>query len=106
VAMISTQSGVWLRPAILGGFGGTSDRSFLFICVLLAMQEVAGEEFSSCALFYHVNTPVWRRLVPPTAGGLSGREMQRHNQFMNLPTVKTSSRTHISHSLHSHDSTQ
>ena len=52
VAMISTQSGVWLRPAILGGFGGTSDRSFLFICVLLAAQEVAGEELSSYMLLY------------------------------------------------------
>lgn len=43
--MISTQSGVWLRPAILGGFDGTSDRSFLFICAFLALREVAGEEF-------------------------------------------------------------
>ena len=52
VAMISTQSGVWLRPAILGGFGGTSDRSFLFICVPLASQEVAGEEFPYRTLFH------------------------------------------------------
>jgi hypothetical protein len=47
--MISTQSGVWLRPAILGGFGGTSDRSFLFICGSLALREVSGEEF-----FFHL----------------------------------------------------
>jgi hypothetical protein len=48
--MISTQSGVWLRPAILGGFGGTSDRSFLFICGSLALREIAGEESS----FHHL----------------------------------------------------
>jgi len=52
VAMISTQFGVWLRPATLGGFGGTSDRSFLFICVPLASQEVAGEEFPYRTLFH------------------------------------------------------
>jgi hypothetical protein len=28
VAMISTLHSVWLRPAVLGGFGGMSDRSF------------------------------------------------------------------------------
>ena len=27
VAMISTLLSVWLRPAVLGGFGGMSDRS-------------------------------------------------------------------------------
>jgi hypothetical protein len=32
--MISTLHGVWFRPAVLGGFGGMSDRSFsfTFIC--------------------------------------------------------------------------
>jgi hypothetical protein len=42
MAMISTQSGVWLRPAILGGFGGMSDRScnlfHLFISSLRARR--------------------------------------------------------------------
>jgi uncharacterized membrane protein len=31
MAMISTLHSVWLRPAVLGGFGGMSDRSFLFL---------------------------------------------------------------------------
>ena len=30
VAMISTLLSVWLRPAVLGGFGGMSDRSRIF----------------------------------------------------------------------------
>lgn len=33
VAMISTLHSVWLRPAVLGGFGGMSDR---FTCFMLS----------------------------------------------------------------------
>ena len=44
--MISTLHSVWLRPAVLGGFGGMSDRSFLFfafICSSCAGREAVGE---------------------------------------------------------------
>ena len=43
--MISTLHSVRLRPAVLGGFGGMSDRSlcFAFICSSRALREAVGE---------------------------------------------------------------
>jgi hypothetical protein len=41
VAMISTLRSVWFRPAVLGGFGGMSDRSF-FICFHLFVSPFGG----------------------------------------------------------------
>jgi hypothetical protein len=41
--MISTQSGVWLRPAILGGYGGMSDRFFFFVLSSVRFALLEGE---------------------------------------------------------------
>ena len=41
VAMISAHWDVWLRPVLLGGFGGMSDRSFH---LFRSLVEGAGEE--------------------------------------------------------------
>jgi hypothetical protein len=44
VAMISTLHSVWFRPAVLGGFGGMSDRSLkLFHLLVSPLCEAVGE---------------------------------------------------------------
>jgi len=44
MAMISTHPDVWLRPVLLGGFGGMSDRSFH---LFRSLVECAGEEHAN-----------------------------------------------------------
>jgi hypothetical protein len=44
VAMISTLHSVWFRPAVLGGFGGMSDRSFdIFHLSVSPLRKTVGE---------------------------------------------------------------
>jgi hypothetical protein len=45
--MISTLHSVWFRPAVLGGFGGMSDRSFdIFHPFVSPVREAVGEGVS------------------------------------------------------------
>lgn len=44
MAMISTLHNVWLRPVVLGGFGGMSDRFLNFFHLFVSLVgETAGE---------------------------------------------------------------
>lgn len=49
VAMISAQLDVWLRPVLLGGFGGMSDRSFH---LFRSLVEGVGEEHAEGNMRY------------------------------------------------------
>ena len=53
VAMISTLHSVWLRPAVLGGFGGMSDRSLkIFHLFVSPTREAVGE-----GIFFYFDFP-------------------------------------------------
>jgi len=57
VAMISTLLSVWLRPAVLGGFGGMSDRSRIFCFFHLfvsSWRRDVGRRFAQGAFSYHL----------------------------------------------------
>lgn len=52
MAMISTLHNVWLRPVVLGGFGGTSDRFLAFLSsVRLARARGGGRRTYSNTLY-------------------------------------------------------
>jgi hypothetical protein len=89
VAMISTLLSVWLRPAVLGGFGGMSDRFNLLLLssVRLVLMARRREKVSLAYHCHGVVTGSARPTVHLGKGNFTARRAVRsaHHEFSAWP---------------------